>query len=305
VKLAEFIVDGELHLGSFTADGVLVDITRAAARYGDETGPGSIQDALKTWDPSLDWLSRIERRALADSEPDGPVIIIPPSKAKFAPPVASPSKILCAFVNYRAHGSEKGSMPDEPVFFLKTTSCLVGDGDEVAVPRFSSKPDHEVELGVIIGKRGKDIEAPDAYDHVAGYTVINDISFRDGMKRGVADTALGVNLFKAKVADTSLPMGPFLVTRDEIPDPYPLELTLRVNGEVRQHGTTGDMLFKIPELMAAASEGNTLLPGDVIATGTCGGAGLFTGRFLNEGAKVEAEVERVGVLRNVIRRQPR
>jgi 2-keto-4-pentenoate hydratase/2-oxohepta-3-ene-1,7-dioic acid hydratase in catechol pathway len=303
VKLAEFMVDGELHLGSFTADGLLVDITRAAARYGDVTGPLSIQHALETWDPSLGWLSRIEGRALADSEPDGS-IIIPPSKTKFLPPVASPSKILCAFVNYRAHGSEKGSMPDEPVFFLKTASCLVGDGDEVVVPRFSSKPDHEVELGVIIGKRGKDIGAPDAYDHVAGYTVINDISFRDGMKRGVADTPLGVNLFKSKVADTSLPMGPFMVTRDEIPDPYPLELTLSVNGEVRQHGTTGDMLFKIPELIAAASEGNTLLPGDVISTGTCGGAGLFTGRFLNEGDKVEAEVERVGVLRNVIRRQP-
>ena len=305
MKLAEFMVDdGEPHLGSFTADAMLVDITRAAVRYGDETGPSSIQDALKTWGPSLEWLSRIEGRALADSERDGSIIIAP-SKAKFAPPVASPSKILCAFVNYRAHGSEKGSMPDEPVFFLKPTNCLVGDGDEVVVPRFSSKPDHEVELGVIIGKQAKDVEAQEAYDHVAGYTVINDISFRDAMKRGVADTLLGVNLFKSKVADTSLPMGPVMVTREEIPDPYPLELTLRVNGEVRQHGTTGDMLFKIPELIAAASEGNTLLPGDVIATGTCGGAGLFTGRFLNEGDRVEAEVERVGVLRNVIRRQPR
>ena len=221
---------------------------------------------------------------------------------RLAAPVTSPSKILCVFVNYKAHGREVGgAAPSEPIFFFKHANCIVGDGDDVIVPEFSTKPDHEIELGVIIGRRGKNIQARDAYDYVAGYTVINDISFRDGMTRGIAGTSLGRNLFKGKVADTSLPMGPYLVTRDEIPDPYPLMLKLKVNGEQRQNGTTDDMIFKIPDLVESASEGNTLLPGDVISTGTCSGVGLSTGLYLSDGDVVEAEIERVGKLRNTIR----
>ncbi len=225
------------------------------------------------------------------------------SGVKFLPPVQTPSKILCVFVNYHSHGQEVGGAPSEPYFFFKHSNCIVGDGDDVLVPRFSSKADHEVELGLIIGRKGKDIRPEEAYAYVAGYTVINDISFRDGMKRGVEGTVVGRNLFKGKVADTSLPMGPYLVTRDEVANPYPLRLTLRVNGEVRQDGTTDDMIFKIPELIAGASEDNTLLPGDVISTGTCSGVGLYTGKYLKDGDVVEAEVERVGVLRNTIRMQ--
>jgi len=125
------------------------------------------------------------------------------------------------------------------------------------------------------------------------------------MKRGVEGTVVGRNLYKGKVADTSLPMGPYLVTKEEIPDPYPLRLNLRVNGEVRQDGTTDDMIFKIPDLIASASEDNTLLPGDIIATGTCSGVGLYSVKYLKEGDVVEAEVERVGRLRNNIRMQRR
>jgi 2-keto-4-pentenoate hydratase/2-oxohepta-3-ene-1,7-dioic acid hydratase in catechol pathway len=222
---------------------------------------------------------------------------------KFLPPVQTPSKIFCVFVNYRSHGQEVGGAPSEPYYFFKPSNCIVGDGDEVLVPKFSSKADHEVELGLIIGTKGKDIQPKDAYQYIAGYTVINDISFRDGMRRGVEGTVVGRNLFKGKVADTALPMGPYLVTRDEIPNPYPLRLTLRVNGEVRQEGTTNDMIFRIPDLIASASEDITLLPGDVIATGTCSGVGLYTGKYLNDGDKVEAEVENVGILRNGIRMQ--
>ena len=216
-------------------------------------------------------------------------------------PITKPSKIFCVYVNYRTHGREVGGAPSEPIFFFKHSNCIVGDGDDVVVPKFSTKPDHEVELGVIIGVGGKDIQVKDAYDHVAGYTIVNDISFRDGMTRGVAGTPLGRNLFKGKVADTALPMGPFLVTSDEIPEPYPLKLRLTVNGEERQSGTTADMIFKIPDLIASASEANTLFPGDVIATGTCSGVGLYTGIYLSDGDKVEAEIEGIGRLTNTIR----
>ncbi len=267
----------------------------------DDKVPRSFAEALSGWDKALGSLVSYERHMLA--RPDLHKFLREVSRVKFLPPVRTPSKILCVFVNYRSHGREIGSAPSEPYFFFKPPNCIVGDGDDVLVPKFSSKADHEVELGVIIGTKGKDIQPKEAYDYVAGYSVINDISFRDGMRRGVEGTVVGRNLYKGKVADTSLPIGPYLVTRDEIPNPYPLRLTLKVNGEMRQDGTTDDMIFRIPDLIASASEDNTLLPGDVIATGTCSGVALYTGKYLQDGDQVEAEVEKVGILRNRIRMQ--
>ena len=299
MKLASFLVKGEPHFGSVTDRGVL-DFTQASALMGGEA-PRSLAEALSGGEDAVGKLASFEGRMLARPDVDNFLSEVP--RVKFLPPVQAPSKILCVFVNYRSHGQEVGSAPSEPYFFFKSSNCIVGDGDEVLVPKFSSKADHEVELGLIIGRRGKDIQPMEAYDYVAGYTVINDISFRDGMRRGVEGTVVGRNLYKGKVADTSLPMGPCLVTKDGIAGPYPLRLQLRVNGELRQDGTTTDMIFRVPALIASASEGNTLLPGDVIATGTCSGVGLYTGKYLNDGDVVEAEVEKIGVLKNRIRMQ--
>ncbi len=274
-----------------------------ADKFDRTQAPRNLDEAVRDWDASLQSISLLEKRALGENDAGG--FLFDPARVKFLAPITSPSKILCVFVNYRSHGKEVGSAPSEPVFFFKHQNSIVGDSDDVLVPKFSEKADHEVELGVVVGKKGKDIPAEEAYDHVAGYTVLNDISFRDGMKRGVEGTVLGRNLFRGKVADTALPMGPWLVTRDEIPDPYPLKLTLRVNGEVRQEGTTDDMIFKIPDLIAYASEDNTLVPGDVIATGTCSGVGLYSGKYLKDGDLMEAEVERVGILHNRVRMQLR
>ncbi len=300
MKLATFSVKGEPHFGSVTDRGI-VDFTQASTVMKDEKVPRSFAEALIGWDNALGRLMNFERHVL--SRPDIDNFFRQVSRVKFLPPVEAPSKILCVFVNYRSHGKEVGSAPSEPYFFFKHSNCIVGDGDDVLVPKFSNKADHEVELGVIIGRKGKDIQPKEAYDYVAGYTVINDISFRDGMRRGVEGTVVGRNLYKGKVADTSLPMGPYVVTRDEIPNPYPLRLMLKVNGEVRQDGTTDDMIFRIPDQIANASEDNTLLPGDVIATGTCSGVALYTGKYLQDGDQVEAEVEKVGILRNRIRMQ--
>ena len=300
MKLANFAVDGAVHFGS-VVDGQLFDFTDAGGSMPDRL-PASLEDALGTWEKALGELQKALNLIMANRGV-GQKLARNMGGVKFLPPVRNPSKILCVFVNYRSHGQEVGSAPSEPVFFFKHSNSLVGDGDEVLVPKFSTKPDHEVELGLIIGKKGKDISPEEAYDYVAGYTVLNDVSFRDGMKRGVEGTVLGRNLFKGKVADTALPMGPYLVSRDEVPSPYPLRITLKVNGEIRQDGTTDDMIFRIPDLVASASEDNTLLPGDIIATGTCSGVGHYTGKYLQNGDFMEAEVERVGVLKNRVRTQ--
>jgi len=302
MRLAHLQAEDESRLGLVTDLGVM-DVGKASDALDKRGTPRKVSEVLENLEDSLRRLGALQQEALARG--DVTSFIIPRSGAKFLPPVPNPSKILCVFVNYRSHGKEVGTPPSEPYFFFKHPNCIAGDGEDVVVPKFSTKADHEVELGVIIGRKGKDIDTKDAYDHVAGYTVINDISFRDGMTRGVEGTVVGRNLYKGKVADTSLPMGPFLVTRDEIPNPYPLKLTLRVNGEVRQDGTTDDMIFRVPELVASASEDNTLLPGDVIATGTCSGVGLYTGKYLKDGDLMEAEVENVGVLRNKVRTQPK
>jgi 2-keto-4-pentenoate hydratase/2-oxohepta-3-ene-1,7-dioic acid hydratase in catechol pathway len=300
MRLANCLVAGEIHLCSVSRHRVF-DLSAAAATEGLRGIPRNLDEALGNWEKSLELLISTERRILESGSGKGP--LLDDRELKFLPPVLQPSKILCVFVNYRSHGQEVGSAPSEPVFFFKHQNSLVGDGDEVVVPKFSSKADHEVELGVVIGKRGKNIQPNGAYEFVAGYTILNDISFRDGMRSGVDGTVLGRNLYKGKVADTALPAGPTLVTRDEIPSPYPLGLTLKVNGEVRQTGSTEDMIFRIPDLIATASADNTLLPGDLIATGTCSGVGLYTGKYLRNGDLMEAEVERVGVLRNRVRTQ--
>jgi len=300
MKLLTFLHQGEERIG-FVQDGNVLDLSEASPRLGRlasytssmlallEGGDGILRE-LSGRIPTLfhdGAATKSFRRRL--------------QSVKLLAPVPRPGKIICAGINYHSHTKESGASAAEPYFFFKPSTAVVGSGDVVSIPSFSKQPDHEVELGVVIGREGKDIPARRAYDYVAGYTVVNDISLRDGVTRGVAGTDLGRNWYKSKAADASCPMGPFIVTKDEIPNPYPLALDLRVNGETRQHGTTDDMIFKIPDLIASASEGVTLECGDVISTGTCSGVGLSTGKYLEDGDLVEAEVERVGVLVNRIR----
>jgi 2-keto-4-pentenoate hydratase/2-oxohepta-3-ene-1,7-dioic acid hydratase in catechol pathway len=151
----------------------------------------------------------------------------------------------------------------------------------------------------VIGKEGKDIRKSRAYEHVAGYTVSNDVSYRDF--QGQKNESLGLNWVKGKGMDASLPLGPWLVTRDEIPDPHTLDISLSVNGDRKQHSNTKDMLFKIDELIAYASIGTTLRPGDIISTGTPDGIAAATGQpYLKEGDVVEAKVGSIGTLRNLV-----
>ena len=224
---------------------------------------------------------------------------------KLRSPVLSPDKILCAAVNYTAHGKEKNStQPKEPYFFTKFRSCIIGNGDPILVPKISKKVDWEVELAVVIGKRGKYISRENAMEHVAGYTIANDISFRDlQYPEGWSEkpSRQGLNWVKGKALDGAFPLGPWLVTKDDIPNPQNLRISLSVNGVSRQNSTTGDMIFGVDRLIEYISSGLTLLPGDVISTGTPSGVANYSGApFLKEGDIVECEIEGIGKLRNPV-----
>jgi 2-keto-4-pentenoate hydratase/2-oxohepta-3-ene-1,7-dioic acid hydratase in catechol pathway len=188
---------------------------------------------------------------------------------RYGVPVATIGKIVCVGLNYADHAAESGlDVPKEPVLFLKATTSLTGPNDPVTIPRGSVKTDWEVELGVVIGKRASYVEKDEALDYVAGYTVVNDVSERE------YQIERGGTWDKGKGCDTFSPIGPWMVTRDEIADPQALDLWLDVNGKRFQNGNTRTMVFGVAELVSYISEFMTLEPGDVISTGTPPGVGL-------------------------------
>ena len=216
--------------------------------------------------------------------------------ARLGPPVAQPSKIICLGKNYPEHAREGGfDMPEAPLLFCKTPNALNGPFDPVLLPRSSDQIDWEVELAVVIGKAGKRIAASRALDHVAGYTVMNDVS---GRRAQFAHS----QWFRGKSFDTFAPLGPVLVTPDEIGDAQDLRLTAKVNGRLMQEGNTREMLFRIETIIADVSEDITLTPGDIISTGTPAGVGIFRDPpvVLKAGDEVECWVEKIGAIRNRI-----
>ncbi|MGH9020739.1 MAG: fumarylacetoacetate hydrolase family protein [Acidimicrobiales bacterium] len=207
-------------------------------------------------------------------------------------PVPRPGKVIGIGLNYRAHAAESGSaVPTTPVVFAKWASAVVGPGATVAIPPAATMVDYEAELGVVIGARASRVSVADALRHVAGYTVVNDLSARD-LQYASSQWTMG------KALDGFLPMGPWLVTTDELPDPQALRLGSRVNGEARQDASTADMIFSVAELISYLSQAITLEPGDVIATGTPSGVamGMAEPRWLIPGDEVTTWVEGVGEL---------
>jgi 2-keto-4-pentenoate hydratase/2-oxohepta-3-ene-1,7-dioic acid hydratase in catechol pathway len=198
-----------------------------------------------------------------------------------------PSKVVAIGLNYRAHAQEQGKpLPSEPMLFIKPTTSVIGPGDAILMPPQSQRVDHEAELGVVIGRAAKNVQAGDALEYVLGYTCANDVTARDLQAKDVQFT-------RAKGFDTFCPLGPHVVT--DI-DGGKLEITCRVNGEVRQQSNTSDMVFGVAELIEFISSVMTLLPGDVILTGTPAGISP-----LHDGDNVEIELEQIGVLGNPVR----
>lgn len=228
------------------------------------------------------------------------------SDAVLMAPIPVPRKnIFCVGRNYMEHISEgdkaqnmKVGVTEHPVFFTKPpTSIVPPEGDVLIFPKVSEAIDYEVELAVIIGKPGRNISKESAFDYIFGYTILNDITARDVQRRH------GGQYFKGKGLDGSCPIGPWIVTADAISDPHKLSIGLTVNGEQRQTGNTADMIFDIPTLIASLSEGLTLEPGDIIATGTPSGVGyaMDPPRFLKVGDRVVCDVAQIGQLINTVR----
>jgi 2-keto-4-pentenoate hydratase/2-oxohepta-3-ene-1,7-dioic acid hydratase in catechol pathway len=216
------------------------------------------------------------------------------STMRIGPPVQNPSKIICLGKNYAEHAKEGGfDNPDKPLIFAKAPNALNGPFDPVILPRSSGQVDWEVELAVIIGREGKRIARHEALDYIAGYAVMNDVSGREAQ---FSDS----QWFRGKSFDTFAPLGPALVTPDEIEDIHNLRLTAKVDGKVMQDGNTRDMIFDIPEIIAYISEDITLKPGDVISTGTPAGVGIFRNPpvTLTSHSVVECHIETVGMIKN-------
>lgn len=217
-----------------------------------------------------------------------------PTGSRLGSPVSRPSKIVCIGLNYIDHARETNSKPPtEPVIFMKATTAIVGPFDDVVIPKGSEKTDWEVELAIVIGKKASYVNEENALDYVAGYTLHNDISER------AFQLERGGTWDKGKGCDTFAPLGPYLVTADEIPDIHQLRLWLSVNGKMVQDGNTNNLIFNIPHLIAYTSHFMTLLPGDIISTGTPAGVGLGMNPpvFLKPGDVMELGIDGLGVSR--------
>ena len=213
-------------------------------------------------------------------------------------PIPRPGKILCLGCNYRDHAAESGmAVPSEPVIFSKAATSAIGPGQPIMLPAVSEKVDYEVELAFVIGSPGKNIRRAEAMEHVAGYSVLNDVSARDYQSEKPAG-----QWFLGKSFDTFCPLGPWIVTPDEIPDPHNLDLRCVVSGRTMQSSNTSELVFGVPEIIEYVSQVLTLETGDVVATGTPAGVGFGQKppRYLRPGDVVECTVEGIGTLTNPV-----
>jgi len=221
-----------------------------------------------------------------------------PAETRLGSPIARPSKILCIGLNYRDHALETGArIPAEPIVFMKSTTSMVGPNDDIIIPKNSTKTDWEVEFGIVISRRATYVNESEAMDYVAGYVLHNDVSERE------FQLERGGTWDKGKGCDTFAPMGPFLTTKDEIADINNVRLWLSVNGEVYQNGNTRDLIFGVSHIVSYVSQFMTLLPGDVISTGTPAGVGLGMNPpvYLKPGDVVELGADGLGVARQTVK----
>ena len=290
MKLATYEHNGQTRIGALK-DGSLVDLTDTFV---------SIKSLLEGGDDAL-----AKARAAVDAASE----TILESDVRYLPPVPDPNKLLCLAGNYQSHVEEGGGyFPGKektwPRVFMKPPSTtIIGDGDKIGLPRNAQKIDWECELAVVIGKHARFVGAADGLDYVAGYTVMIDVSERELKVPDAREDRDGDKWFdwlNGKWLDTFAPCGPVIALKDEIPDPHALAIKLRVSGDTKQDGNTGQMTYSVAELVSWISELVTLEPGDIIATGTLAGVGATTGEFLKAGDNVEGEIEGIGVLKNPV-----
>jgi len=274
MKLIRFGAINDEKPGVITTDGTRRDVSAFGRDYDEAFFGGNGIQKLKHWlEKNLDNCPIIDKNI------------------RLGPPLVRPSKIVCVGLNYAMHAEESGmDIPEEPILFFKASSAIVGPYDSIVIPKGSKKTDWEVELAVIIGKKASYVSEIDAMDHVFGYVLHNDVSERAYQLEHSGQWV------KGKSCDSFAPVGPFIATPDEIKDPNNLDLWLKLNGEVMQKSNTSDFIFNIQSVVSYISQFMTLLPGDIISTGTPFGVGmgLTPPRYLKEGDVVELGIEGLG-----------
>jgi 2-keto-4-pentenoate hydratase/2-oxohepta-3-ene-1,7-dioic acid hydratase in catechol pathway len=311
MKLATYLLDNVSRVGAVIEnDQTLVDLAGAeralAAREGRAPHPcfGDLVALLTAGAPAL----AAAARAIAAA---GPECRRPVAGVRLQSPIPLPRKVLCLAGNYQDHIEEEGSRMAEqdtqtPRIFMKPPSnTVIGPGDPILIPAIGQAIDWEGELAVVIGRRCKAVPAEQALACVAGYTVVNDVSERKLKIKARTQSRPRDEWFdwlNGKWFDSFCPLGPWLVTADELPDPHTLDIRTYVNGELKQHNNTRKMLYRVPEIIAYITAMITLEPGDVICTGTIAGVGNSTGTYLQPGDQVRVEIERIGQLCNPVAR---
>lgn len=289
--------------------GVLIDsgIIDVISAWGDSDAPRSVKEILTRGQSCLNKLAAIAESTKASISPDS---------VKLLAPIPRPGKILALAGNYAKHIIEAGlklGLSDSPRFttvprpFLMPPTVIAGPGDEIPWPVFSEAIDYEIELAIVIGKRAKCINAEEAHDYIAGYTIANDISARTvTFKKDRAERPWDefYDWLNGKWGDGFCPMGPYILTADEIDDVQNLDLRLTVNGRERQNSNTSQMIHPVVEIVSFLSHLMTLEPGDIIATGTPSGVGMATGDYLEAGDRIEATIEDLGTLANTLGAKP-
>ena len=281
MKLIRFGEVGNEKPGIQLDNGDWIDITAFGQDYYESFFGGNGIEQLKKW---------VEVNAAQCPKVD--------SKTRLGVPLVRPSKIVCVGLDYAKHAAESGmDVPKEPVLFFKATSALVGPNDAIIIPKGSVKTDWEVELSIVIGKKASYVAEEEAMDHIAGYVLHNDVSEREFQLERSGQWV------KGKSCDTFAPLGPFIATRDEIKDPNNLHLWLKLNGEIMQDSATSDFIFNVQQVVSHISQFMTLLPGDIISTGTPFGVGLglTPPKYLKPGDVVELGIEGLGTSKQEVK----
>ncbi len=287
VTFKENINDKWYRLGALIAIDTIVDLTSLISKEGL-----TAEDVLNCFDLETNFLEKAQKAVSEDNLPK-----FSKDKIALCSPVPRPGKIICIGLNYRDHAEESGmAIPTSPLIFSKFATCVIAANQAIFLPNGSEQVDYEAEFAVVIGRQAKNVMRDDAMDYVFGYTNFNDVSARDFQ---FADGQWQ----RGKSCDTFAPMGEFIATKDEIPNPDNLRIQFRLNGNTLQDSTTKQLIFKIPELIEFLSVSITLEPGDVIATGTPPGVGFARKPpiYMKDGDVAEVEIEGLGILRNPVK----
>lgn len=304
MKLVTFTIDEDTSIGVYQ-EGKIIDLHASFLKQLMTAGEARAQEIANAHIPR-DMIGFLEggEKSFAYAQKavdfalqtDDSSLILDREDVRLEAPIQRPQKIICVGQNYREHILEMGrELPEYPVLFAKFANAIIGPEDNIPFHPISEQLDYEAEFAFVIGKRAKNVSEKDALDYVAGYTIGNDVTYRDIQRRTP-------QWLQGKSVDGSAPLGPWLVTSDEIADPSGLDISLFVNGERRQKSNTENLVFTIPKLVAFISEMMTLEPGDIIMTGTPAGVGfaMEPQRFLKDGDIVRIEIEKIGVLENKI-----